>query len=157
MHDKAHSSSIFQQIQAITSVIANIAIMVGIMFAALQLAQMQSEERRRIAIEATAPLRTTQFLSAYTRVREAAADGSDLSRDGTVHDDFYYVISIYDNIALMYVSGIADKEVITEEVRNRLRVLLPIMDATGWPSDTERKNLNKLIRAIGVNNIKENS
>lgn len=143
-----------RRIQAVTSVLANIAVILGIVFAVLQLVQTRSAERHRIAIEATAPLRSPKFLDAYTKVTDAARGGADIRHAVSALDDLYYVVSVYDNIALMYVSGLADKQLIRNETYNRLKVLMPIMQATGWPSDEERKNIDALAKAFQLNSLR---
>lgn len=142
--------SIWQQLTPATAVLANIAIVAGIGFAALQLTQFRSAERRRIAIEATTPLRSPQFLDAYTKVTDAASTDPDIRHAASVLDDLYYIVSVYDNIARLYVSGLADKEVIRNEVQGRLDVLVSVMEATGWPTREERKNLNALVAATSA-------
>ncbi len=128
----------------VVSIVANIAIVAGVGFAFVQITQANQFERRRIAIEATAPTRSPEFLTAYSKLRDAYRDDPAMPSSASLWADLTYVVNVYDNIAILRLAGLADKDLVDQRVRRGVKTLVPILDAMKWPREY-RANFDALL------------
>jgi hypothetical protein len=101
------------------SLLANIAVVAGIWFAVSQIRQTEKIEKRRVAIEAVNQARSAEFLKAYRQLKSACRE--DISRvekseKATLVDSLNHTMNVYDHLARMYLSDVADKCVIIDGV-----------------------------------------
>ena len=148
--------------ERIASIVASIAVIVGIPIALVQLYQtdkFQKEtitlagitEKRRIAIEAVDRTRSTEFLKAYrilkvtyhTRYAEPVKKRS-LEEDQALIDSLNYVMNTYDSIAIMYINNLADRCIIKDSIYSGSKEIATFCDSFLYPEE-ERKNFNNLL------------
>ena len=140
-----HYRSWFKMIERVISILANIAVISGIIFAAIQITQSNKSEKRRIAIEAVSPTRSNDFLKAYARLKTAISiDSIDVEDQTSLIDDLNYVMNVYDNIAIMYISDLADRCIIKNAVYSAIREFSSILEAMSYPEEY-RKNFDTLL------------
>lgn len=131
------------KIERIISIIANISVIVGIIFVFIQIIQSNHFERRRIAIETISQTRSNEFLKAYTRIK-TYHNSKQVKDYNSLVDDINYVINAYDNIANLYINNLADKCIIKRSVFSATKELSPILDSMEYPVEY-RKNFDKFI------------
>ena len=111
--------------------------------------QFRHFEQRRIAIEATAPTRSPEFLTAYTKLLDAYTADPTMLSSSSLSDDLTYVMNVYDNIAILCLSGLADKDLVKQRTLGAMRTLVPILDAMKWPPEF-RKNFDTLLNDLAT-------
>ncbi|GEM_PF-2386032 len=132
-------------IERAISFLANIAVISGIIFASIQITQSNKSEKRRIAIEAVSPTRSNDFLKAYARLKTAiSTDSIDVEDQTSLIDDLNYVMNVYDNVAIMYISDLADRCIIKNAVYSAIREFSSIVDTLSYPKEY-RKNFDTLL------------
>jgi hypothetical protein len=135
----------FRKCEKVISVFANAAVIAGIMFAFYQIIQSNNFEKRRIAIEAISPTRSNDFLISYTKLINAYREKrlSSIS----LNKDLYYVMNVYDNIAILYLNGLADKSLIKENSYTAIMNLELILTAMSYPEEN-RSNFDRLLSEL---------
>lgn len=119
-------------------VMANVAVVVGIIFAVVQLHETRRIESIRLAVEATSPTRSPEFLVAYGKLVDAFALDTDMLNTDSLRPDLSLVMSVYDNIATLYLQNLADREIIQSLVRDAMSHLIPILEVKKWPKESRR-------------------
>ena len=140
-------SSRFSLIANVIAIAANIAVIVGITAAFVQIRQANQFEQRRVAVEATAPTKSTEFLTAYSKLMDAYERDNTMFSSSSLFDDLTYVMNVYDDIAILYLNGLADKDLVKQRVRGALKALVPILNAMKWPAEL-RRNFDGLLRDL---------
>ncbi len=120
-NDNPSKRSWIKEIGKVISILANIAVICGIMIAYLQIRQLNKLEKTRIAIETLKQKRTDHFLKAFTRLKTIrSSDIISKYLEGepriTLIDDLNFVMSVFDNIAFLYINDLADKSVLGNAV-----------------------------------------
>lgn len=133
-----------EMVQSVTAILANVAVVLGLVFAAIQLIQFRAQERVRVAIEATSVVYSPQFLTAYANATSASERGPTISTD-----DLYYVANVYDSIAILQLRGVADDEIIRRRVGPSLQVILKILDQEEWSPEVAQ-NIRDMSRRLGM-------
>lgn len=135
----------FEKIEKIISIIANIAIISGIIFALVQVVQSSRFEKRRIAIESLAILRSNGFLESYDNL--LGSDPNIILFNSSLREDLNYVINVYDNIAILYLNGLADKNLIKRTIYPAIKQVVSILDSISYPKEN-RLNIDLLISEL---------
>lgn len=95
----------------------SILIIISIVIAVFQFFQSQDNNEKRIAIEAITQTRSKDFIKAYTRLK-TFCDHNQVSESieiaNELIDDYNYIMSIYEQIAILYNYDIVDKCVIKQ-------------------------------------------
>lgn len=137
--------NVFSRVTQLVSLGANLAVIAGIAFAYAQIQQAKNVERCRVAMIAVEPTLSTQFLESYRKLRRAYLDDPTLSSPEPLRDDLYYVLTVYDNIALLCLRGIADEDLVRASTYSAIKELLPIIDAMKLPVES-RTNVESLLK-----------
>jgi hypothetical protein len=137
----------FDKSVKLSTLAANLVVVVGIFFAFYQFTQSDAAEKRRLAIEAVSQTRSAEFLRAYADLRTAYHDGRVEGDPIAVRDNVNFVMSVYDHIALLYINDLADRCVIKNSVHPAVKDLLPICDAMRYPEEN-REHVNKLFKLM---------
>jgi len=133
--------------------LASIAIIVGIIFAYIQINQANDLEKRRTAVEAIRQTRSNEFLKAYARLKKESLKTKQIvifpNKGNYTIDDVNYVINIYDYIAILYISNIADrcliKDAVYEAGKDSSGIFDQILiDGNPYPKEY-RKNLDTFL------------
>lgn len=135
--------------ERVLALFANLAVIFGIWFGVRQLTQADLMERRRIAIEAVAQTRTPEFLSAYRTLKDAYASQQVKKEDKKedrekLADSLNQVMSVYEQIAILYVQDVADKCIIKAGVSRGARSMAPIASYFTEP-DKYWENFNSFL------------
>lgn len=130
-----------RKVQYITTIIANLAVLIGIIFALIQIVQSKHIERTRIAIEAVNKVRSNDFLKAYKRLKIAYSKNTE--EDPAIIDDLNYVMNIYDNIAVLYIFNIADRNIIKNSIYPATEEIAAMSNFFSYPREY-KKNFNVL-------------
>lgn len=138
-HSRRHK---IESLQSITSVFANVAVVLGLAFAAVQIVQFRAHERVRIAVDATDVVYSAQFLSAYTNVIECNRRGAEVPRE-----DLVFVTNAYDSIAILYLRGVADGAIIHSRIGPNVPGLLRILGQEKWP-EASTQNLQRMAHEL---------
>jgi len=139
-------------VKATASFLADIAVVLGIAFAVIQLTHADRSERRRVAIDAVNQTRSPAFLKAYTNLK-MSYQGGQVHGDLPLLEDVNYLVNVYEHIALLYMNDLADKCLIRQSVYPALRELSPIWDAMSYPKNY-RENIDRLLIAMEQNDCK---
>jgi hypothetical protein len=114
---------------SIISIISNIAVIIGIIFAFAQIVQSNRSEKRLIAIEAVKETRTNDFIKSYTRLKSEFESGTKIKQDNALIDDLNYMMNTYSNIAILYLNDLGDKEIIKNTVYSGVKDFYIIIDS----------------------------
>src|SRR6266576_5827680 len=98
----------FGRIAQVVSFGANLAVMVGILFAFEQIRQANRIQRCQVSMAAIESTRSPAFLEAFGKLRDAYAEDPTMPSSDRLRGDLYYVLNIYDNMAILCLRGIAD-------------------------------------------------
>jgi hypothetical protein len=145
----------FKKIEKAISILANIAVISGIIFAFAQIMQSNNFEKRRISIEAVSQTRSNDFLKAYTRLITAYRSKK-VEDQTSLIDDLNYVMNVYDTIAILYISELADKCIIKDTVYPDTKELSPILDVMSYPNEY-RKHFDALLGFMEKEVCKQNT
>src|ERR1043166_5092849 len=134
------------QITSIASIAANLATAAGIFVLIFQLTQTNSIESRRVAIEAIRQTRTPEFLKAFRQAKLAYETGSvdEKDKDALV-DSINHVMNVYDDIAIIYASGTADKCLIKGSIYSAAKEWSDISRKVSSYQADDRKHLDSLL------------
>jgi len=141
--NKASTTSGFKTAQSVASFLANVAVLIGIGFALIQLIQSDKSEKRRLAIEAVNQTRSSEFLNAYANLKTAYRDGQ-VKGAPSLRNDINFVMNVYDHIALLYNNNLADRCIIKGSIHSAVKDLSPICDAMSYPKEY-RTNIDILL------------
>lgn len=152
-------------VQKIMSILASLAVIIGVVIALRQLRQtdtierqrsLQSEvaEKRRLAIESVGQTRSVEFLRAYRRLKVAYSNRyieakkmeslEEREEKRALIDSLNYVMNVYDSIAIMYNHNLADRCIIKENIYSGSNEIATFCDAFSYP-EGYRKNFNILL------------
>lgn len=113
-----------------TKIIANIGVILGIMFAFCQLNQSNQLERRHTAIEVVQVTRTKEFLDSYARIIQTTSS-KEQSDSVQLSSDLTFVVNTLDHVGELYLNNLADRKIIKSELYNAICVILDILDNMG--------------------------
>ena len=134
----------FALFKSLMEIAASIAVCFGLVFAVVQILQSNEHDRIQNAVEATSPARTQEFLTAYSNVIGAYRSNLPIPEG-----DLNYIANVYDNIAILYLRGVADGEIIRRRVGASIKVLLPILKQEHW-TDEATHNIRQLADKLGI-------
>lgn len=137
----------FSDVAKVIAIAADIAVVTAVIFVLVQIVQSNQFEKRRVAIDATAPTASVEFLASYTRLFDAYTADPTMFSSGSLRDDLIYVMSVYDNMAILCLNGLADKDLVKQRSLRAMTVLLPILDAMKWPPES-RRNFDALVNDL---------
>lgn len=126
------------RLERLLSILANTAVIAGIIFAFFQIIQTNQAEKRRIAIEAIRQVRTNEFLKANDELKTAYATRH-IGDEQTLLDNLNYVMNVYDNIAIMYINNLADRCVVKNSIYSGAKEFAPVL---GFLKSPERYRNN---------------
>lgn len=122
-----------------------VAIIIGI-FAFWQFHESQQSDRRQVAIEAVAHVKTKEILESLVRLEENY-ERNTLDYDG-VERDLAHVMSWYDHLGLLYLNdGQANKCIIQGAVIPYAESIQKILNALQYPRE-RRMNFDLLVNKI---------
>lgn len=130
----------FRRAEKLITLSANIAVLLGVIFALDAITRSNESERRRTAIEAISQTRSPEFLRAYARLKTAAQSGQTTDMASTV-DDVNYVVNVYDNIAVLTINALADVCIVKKSLSSSLDEVRGILDRLSYPPEY-RRNLD---------------
>jgi len=137
----------------IVQMLANVAIVLGIVFAIAQLLQTRHIESIRLAVDATSPAGTREFLASYGKLVDAYHEDRDMLNTDSLRDDVSFVLTVYDNIAILYLHNLADRNIVEARVHDGMSQLIPILDAKKWPIEA-RSNLDAALTLMATQHRK---
>lgn len=117
-------------------ILANVAVILGIIFAVVQIHQTKQIESVQLAVDATTPTRTTDFLESYRKLMDAYNIDHDMVNTDSLRGDLNLVMNVYDNIAILYLHNLADREIIEARVHDGMAKLVPVLEAKKWPTES---------------------
>jgi hypothetical protein len=123
----------YEMIAQFIQVLANVAVVLGIIFAAFQLIQTKHIESNRLAVDVTDPTQRPDFLDSYERIMDAYNLDHDMLNTDSLRSDLSFVMNVYDNIAILYLHHLVDPEIIEARVHDGMTRLVPILEAKKWP------------------------
>lgn len=165
MDNESVSSKFIEKTRKITSLIANLTIIIGIIFAGIQLWQTKDINRKQVAIEAVSKTKTDDFLKAYARLKtiykidninmqmviQRVYNDDYIQSKILMIDDINYIMNTYNNIAILYLNEIADKDIIKSSIYSEMRefsnILENILDKSAYPNGY-RKNFDMLLESL---------
>ena len=127
---------LFGAFEKVVAVLANVAVLSGVLFALDAVRRASHDEQRRTAIEAITPTRSPEFLQAYARLKATVQTGSAL--DASTVNDLNLVANTYDNIAVLLQNDLADTCVVKHTVHQSLQEVLAILNRLPYPADYRR-------------------
>jgi hypothetical protein len=128
---------------------ANVAVIGGIVFAAIQITMTQRIERRRLAIEAASPTQSKDFLDSYSKLVEAYRADHDMLGADSLRDDLLFVMNVYDGVALLYLNGLLDNDIVERRLFEGMASIVPVLDSMKWPSGS-RINFDAALRRMNA-------
>lgn len=135
----------FRTIERTLSVLASLAVVAGIWFAIYQVNLSNTIEKRRVAVEAIGQTRSAEFLKDYRNVKTAYQTKQIESKEKVaLVDSLNHVMNVYDHIAILYISNIADKCIIKNSIYSGAKEMSAICDSMSYPSEY-RSNFNILL------------
>ena len=166
------------QAEKITSIIANILIILGLIFALVQIIQVGRIEKRRIAIEAIEKIRTPEYIKAVARLKTITnfvkkegikpipisltqdrerletilnsieIEGIELTNILLI-DDINYILNTYDNLAILYINDLVDKQIIENNVCENILEISDTLDFFECPDLTRyRRNFDRFLKIM---------
>lgn len=136
----------FRRAEKLLAVFANIAVVLGVIFALDAIRRSNQSEMRRTAIEAISQTRSLDFLKAYARLKTSAQSGQTADMASTI-EDVNYVVNVYDNIAVLTVNALADLCIVKQSISSSLDEVRGILDRLSYPLDY-RRNLDAAARLM---------
>jgi hypothetical protein len=147
MDRKNSKRDICKIIDHIVDLISKLSVIIAVLFVIFQLNQNDRLERRRIAIEAVNKTRQVEFIQAYARLK-TFRQTKQVEEKQTFVDDLNYVMSVFDNIAILYLNGLADPCVIKNAIEFNLdEVLMIINSLENYPIEY-RRNIDLLKKKL---------
>ena len=126
---------------------ANLVVIVGIVLALWQIRQTQQIESIRLAVEATTPIQSREFLEAYRNLRTAYRNDPSMIHTESVDDDLMLVVNVYESIVVLYLNDLLKDEIVELRLFEGMKKIAPILDAKGWPPSS-RQNFNKTLERM---------
>lgn len=145
--NRSFFKTLVQTLEKPFALLANVVVVLGIIFALVQYIQSNRAEKRRLAIEAVSQTRSNDFLKAYSNLKAAYRDGRIEGEPTSIKDDINYVMNVYDHIALLYINDLADRCIIRNSIHPAVKDLLPICDAMSYPKKY-REHLDTLLNLM---------
>ena len=147
MDKKNSKRGICKKVDHIVDLVSKLSVIIAIFFVVFQFNQNERLERRRIAIEAVNKTRQVEFIQAFTRLK-TVYETKKVDEKQTFVDDLNYVMSVFDNIAILYLNGLADPCVIKNAIEFNLdEVLMIIHSLENYPIDY-RRNIELLKKKL---------
>jgi hypothetical protein len=119
------------------SVIANIAVIFGILIAYIEYNKKDENQRQSVAIEALKPIMTYQFVIELNNIiKEVNAGHFELSSEhnkSQISDRINYIMSSYNYIACLYNNNLADRKIIQDNIKPAINNLPTVLDKIGYP------------------------
>ncbi len=147
------SSHWFLYTKEILSLLANFAIVLGILFAIIQINNDKKIERKKIAIETIDKTRTQEFIRSYVRIKRCIENNEKHNIDEiTFQIDINYIANIYGNIQRLYNKDLVEKHIIKDGIQDGLSMfcnLIKQLDVNQdkykylYKFEDELKNLKK--------------
>jgi hypothetical protein len=132
---------------------SKLSVIIAAVFVIIQLNQNDRLERRRVAIDAINKTRQVEFIQAFARLKTFRQTKQVEEKQAFV-DDLNYVMSIFDNIAVLYLNGLADRCVIKNAIEFNLdEVLMIINSLENYPFEY-RKNIDLLKKRLETKSCK---
>jgi|SRR5579885_398448 len=135
----------FRSVERLFSFFANVAVVVGIMFALYQIKQAELTERRRVAIEAVGQVRSAEFLKDYRMLKAAYSSKHVKEEDkDALIDSLNHVMNVYDNVAILYISDVADRCIIKNSIQSGAQEVSQMSKFFEYPPEY-RSNFDSLL------------
>lgn len=119
---------ICNKINEYITLLMKISVIIAVILGLFQLNQNDRAEKRRIAIEAVRQTRTVEFIKALTRLKKGC-ENRKIDDNQAFRDDLNFVMSVYDNIAILYLNDIVDKRIIKNAVKSGLNDFMKTLDS----------------------------
>lgn len=134
--------TIWKRLTRALSVLANLSVFLGIVFAVYQIGNANRTERRRFAVEATRQTKAPEFIKSLRQMKEAYETKRVDEKDkDSLIDSINYVMNVYDDIAVVYINDIADRCIIKDSIDSRVREAAKMRDALAPSAPKEDKHL----------------
>lgn len=112
---------------------ANVAVILGVVFAIVQITMTARTERVRLAIDAASPTQAKEFLDSYSKLIDAYRADRDMVGADSLRDDLLFVMNVYDSIAVQYLNGLLDNEIVEKRLYDGMSSIVPVLDSMKWP------------------------
>ena len=146
----------FRTLQGISAVVANVVVLAGVGFAIQQIRSSNEKESRRIAIEAVGQTRSAEFTKAFRQLKAAyETKRIDQKDKEALIDSLNHVMNVYDHVAILYISNIADRCIIKDSIYSGAKEMSTICDAMAYPADF-RTNFDKLLQLMDAESCNNN-
>lgn len=134
-----------EKVEKWLSILANFAVVLGVVFAVYQFNELRKFEKKSNAIKVIERTREPEFLRSFQVISQNMRNGEkDRNR---VLEDLNQIANTYDYIAVLYFSENVDKELIMHSTEEAVLSLSDIFDYYEYPSN-RLKNFNKLKKEI---------
>jgi len=138
-----------ERIASIVSISASLATVAGIFFLICQIRQTNTIESRRVAVEAIRQTRSAEFIKAFRQAKLAYQTGQINEKDkDALIDSVNYVMNVYDDIAVIYISDIGDKCIIKDSVYSAVKEWSVISKAVLSFPPEDRKHFDSLLKLM---------
>ena len=124
----------FRRAERVFSLLANIAVVVGLILVVYQINLANRSERKRLTVDSINETREKEFLESFKKRKGAQLSGSNSNR-AALNDDLNYVANTYDRIALLYLAGLLDKCLVKRSIADALNELDPILVFMDYPDE----------------------
>jgi hypothetical protein len=131
-HKKAKLIQVLKISSGLIQALANLAVVFGIYFAYHQITQSNESDKKRTAIEAVSQVRSSDFLKAFARLKTNSYDSTPEGQHLKT-DDINYVTNMYDHIARLYTSDLAEKCIVKDSTYYAIKDLSVICDKAECP------------------------
>lgn len=135
------------KLSAILSDGANIAVIMGVIFAILQITMTTKTEKVRLAIEAAMPTQSKDFLESYSKLLESYRADKYMIDCDSLRDDLLFVMNVYDSIAVQYLNGLLENEIVEKRLCDGMISIVPVLDAMKWPPEN-RVHFNDALKRM---------
>ncbi len=130
----------YRRSERVVSLLANVAVALGVVVAFYEIRRANQLESRRIAVEATAHTRSPDFVRAYARLKTTVTAGQATDRASVV-EDLNYVVNVYDQIAVLTMNDVADVCIVKQSIGASLQEVRDLLGKVAYPQEY-RQNLD---------------
>jgi hypothetical protein len=153
MNRKISKKDILKSLDHLIDSVSKFSVIIAVLFVIIQMNQNDRLERRRIAIEAVNKTRQIEFIRAFARLK-TFYETKELDEKQNFVDDLNYVMSIFDNIAVLYLNGLVDQCVIKNAIEYNLDEVITIINSLENFPFEYRKNIDLLNKEMETKSCK---
>jgi hypothetical protein len=135
--EQMKKEDITESLDKIFKIATNISIIIGLLFTYIQIKQVNNQikdnkevEQRKQAVETVKQVRTKEFIISLSNFKSLITKNEKLgkSKIDECLKDLNFVLNVYDDIALIYLSDIADKCLILRNIKTSIIEFTELLD-----------------------------